>query len=279
VAAAADAGLVASGYVVARRKSAVAAEVTGKVTELLVDEGSVVREGDVIARLDTTLAEKDVSLARSRESAAVANSDSIAADLADAERVLDRTSQLLQKGFSTAADLSKVEAHRNVLRAQLHQANEQILTSRLDVQRTTQLLEKYTIHAPFDGVVTERNAEVGELISPTSPGSGLVRNAVCTMIDTDSLEIDVDVNEAYIGRVRPGSRVSAILQSYPDWSIPASVFAFSPMANRDKATVGVRIALTGKDQRVVPGLDVKVTFQDDVAAEEPPPRNVNAAGN
>jgi len=262
----AAAGLSASGYVVARRKATVGAEITGKVVELLVDEGMVVQAGEVVARLDSVLAETDLSLARSRAASAEAAVTAIAADLRDAERILVRVQSLSQKSYASEADLTKAEARVAVLHAHLGQAQANLQTARLDAERSGTVLDKHKIRAPFGGVVVERSAQPGEIISPMSAGGGFTRTGICTIVDMDSIEIEVDVNEAFIGRVRTGGAVAAVLDAYPDWTIPAAVIAVVPTANREKATVKVRIGLNQKDTRVLPDMAVKVKFLDDAAA-------------
>ena len=258
--------LVASGYVVARRKAAVAAEVTGKVVELLVDEGMVVEAGQVLARLDDVLADKDYALARARAEAAEAAAAAIAADLADAERILNRTQTLSGKNYATEADLTKSQARAGVLRAQLRQAEAQLAAARLEAQRSGEVLAKHQIRAPFAGVVVERSAQPGEMISPLSAGGGFTRTGICTIVDMDSIEIEVDVNEASIGRLHAGTRVEARLDAYPDWIIPGAVIAIVPTANREKATVKVRIGMDTKDARTLPDMAIKVTFLEDSTA-------------
>jgi HlyD family secretion protein len=274
----AKAGLTASGYVVARRKATVAAEVTGKVVELLVEEGMVVAVGQVVARLDSLLAETDLTLAQSRATAAEAAAAAVAADLADAERILTRIRSLSQKSIASEADLTKAEARVGILRAQLSQAQAQMQTGQLDVQRNATVLDKHKIRAPFGGIVVERSAQPGEMISPISAGGGFTRTGICTIVDMDSIEIEVDVNEAFIGRVRTGGAISAVLDAYPDWTIPALVVAVVPTANREKATVKVRIALKQKDPRVLPDMAVKVRFhEEENAAPAPTAEAVSAA--
>src|SRR5262245_6029335 len=274
----ATAGLTASGYVVARRKATVAAEVTGKVVELLVEEGMVVEAGQVVARLDSLLAETDLTLARSRATAAEAAAAAVAADLADAERILSRIRSLSQKSIASEADLTKAEARVGILRAQLSQAEAQKQTAELEVQRNATVLDKHKIRAPFGGIVVERSAQPGEMISPISAGGGFTRTGICTIVDMDSIEIEVDVNEAFIGRVRAGAAISALLDAYPDWTIPAVVVAVVPTANREKATVKVRIALKRKDPRVLPDMAVKVRFhEEEKAAASPPAAAVSAS--
>jgi RND family efflux transporter MFP subunit len=255
-------GLSASGYVVARRKATVAAEITGRVVELFVDEGMVVRAGQVVARLDSVLAETDLSLARSKVAAVEAAANAVAAELRDAERIFGRVQSLSQKNIASEAELTKAEARVSILRAQLGQAQANLQTARLDVERSAKVLDKHGIRAPFDGVVVERSAQPGEVISPMSSG-GFTRTGICTIVDMDSIEIEVDVNEAFIGRVRPGGAILAVLDAYPNWTMPAAVIAVVPTANREKATVKVRIGLKQKDPRVLPDMAVKVKFLDD----------------
>ena len=273
-----DAGaLAASGYVVARRKATVAAEITGKVLEVLIEEGMTVTEGQVVARLDSVLAESDLALAQSRVEAADAAIGAISADLQDATRIMSRVHTLAQKNFATDADLTKAQARVGVLTAQLRQAQSVRDTARLDAERSASVLDKYKIRAPFGGVVIDRSAQPGEMISPMSVG-GFTRTGICTIVDMDSIEVEVDVNEAFIGRVVAGGPVTAVLDAYPDWSIPASVIAIVPTANREKATVKVRIRFEQKDPRILPDMAVKVTFMREANAGTPPP-NATASAN
>ncbi|MBR1144186.1 efflux RND transporter periplasmic adaptor subunit [Bradyrhizobium sp. AUGA SZCCT0431] len=254
--------LAASGYVVARRKATVAAEITGKVVEVFIDEGMTVSEGQVVARLDSVLAERDYELARSRAETANAAIAAINADLEDATRIMSRVQTLSQKNFATEADLTKAQARVGVLSAQLRQARSQFETANIDAKRSASVLDKHQIRAPFAGVVIDRSAQPGEMISPMSVG-GYTRTGICTIVDMDSIEIEVDVNEAFIGRVVAGGAVNAMLDAYPDWTIPASVIAIVPTANREKATVKVRIRFDKKDPRILPDMAVKVNFLAD----------------
>jgi HlyD family secretion protein len=259
--------LAASGYVVARRKATVAAEITGKVVEVFTDEGRTVTEGQVVARLDSVLAEKDYELARSRVETADAAVAAITAELEDATRIMSRVQTLSQKNFATEADLTKAQARVGVLSAQLRQAQSQFETAKIDAKRSASLLDKHQIRAPFAGVVIDRSAQPGEMISPMSVG-GFTRTGICTIVDMDSIEIEVDVNEAFIGRVSPGGAVHAVLDAYPDWTIPASVIAIVPTANREKATVKVRIRFEKKDPRILPDMAVKVNFLREAKAND-----------
>src|SRR6266850_717571 len=257
--------LAASGYVVARRKATVAAEITGKVVEVFIDEGMTVTDGQIVARLDSVLAEKDYELAQSRAEAADAAIAAITADLEDATRIMSRVQTLSQKNFATEADLTKAQARVGVLAAQLRQVQAQFETAKIDAKRSGSVLDKHKIRAPFAGVVIDRSAQPGEMISPMSVG-GFTRTGICTIVDMDSIEIEVDVNEAFIGRVAAGGAVNAVLDAYPDWTIPASVIAIVPTANREKATVKVRIRFEQKDPRILPDMAVKVNFVRDTKA-------------
>lgn len=262
--------LTASGYVVARRKATLAAEITGKVAEVLIEEGMTVEAGQVVARLDNVLAKKDYELSRSRAEAAEAAIGAIRADLEDAQRIFERTQSLAEKSYATQADLTKNHARVGVLQAQLRQTQSQLETAKIEALRSAALLEKHQIRSPFAGVVTDRSAQPGEMISPMSAGGSFTRTGICTVVDMNSLEVEADVNEAFVARIAPGAPVDARLDGYPDWTIPASVIGIVPTANREKATVKVRIRLNVKDPRILPDMAIKVTFRrNDPGAAEP----------
>lgn len=253
--------LVASGYIVARRTATVSAEITGRVQDVLVDEGMVVTKGQELARLDATLAGIDLELAKARVASAQAQIEGFSADLRDAERVLARTASLSKASNASEAELTRAQARAETLRAQLKGSRADLEVARISVARQTETVDRHIVRAPFNGVVIDKNAQPGEIISPMSSG-GFTRTGVCTLVDMDSLEVEVDVNEANIGRVRSGQKVEAVLDAYPDWKIPASVIAVVPRANRDKATIKVRIKLEQRDGRVLPDMGAKVTFLD-----------------
>ena len=263
--------LVASGFVVARRRATIAAEVTGKVVELLVEEGMVVEAGQVLARLDDVVANKDYALAQARAEASDAAVAAIAADLRDAERILNRTQTLLEKNVASEANLDRSQARVGVLRAQLRQAEAQRSAARLEAQRFEVVLGKHQIRAPFAGIVVDRSAQPGEMISPLSAGGGFTRTGICTIVDVNSIEVEVDVNEASIGRLHAGIRVAAVLDAYPGRTVPGAVIAIVPTANREKATVKIRVGLETKDPRILPDMAIKVTFLEDGAARSDSP--------
>ncbi len=253
--------LVASGYIVARRTATVSSEITGRVQDVLVDEGMVVTKGQELARLDATLASIDLELSKARVASAQAQIEGFSADLRDAERILARTASLSKASNVSEAELTRSQARAETLRAQLKGAKADLEIARIAVARQTETVDRHIVRAPFDGVVIDKNAQPGEIISPMSSG-GFTRTGVCTLVDMESLEVEVDVNEANIGRVRPGQKVEAVLDAYPDWKIPSSVIAVVPRANRDKATIKVRIKLEQRDGRVLPDMGAKVTFLD-----------------
>jgi HlyD family secretion protein len=252
--------LVSSGYVVARRRATVAAEITGRVAEVLVEEGMIVKKGQVLARLDDTLASTDYATANSRVESAGASLAATRAELADVERIQKRTQELARSHLVSEADVTKADTQTDDFRAQVARAEAELTSARSDAKHAFEVLGKHRIVAPFDGVVTDKNAQPGEIISPMSAGGGFTRTGICTLVDMDSLEIEVDVNEAYISRVKAEQPVTATLDAYPDWSIPARVIAIVPTANREKATVRVRIALLSKDPRILPDMAVKVSM-------------------
>jgi RND family efflux transporter MFP subunit len=258
----ADTGSVldASGYVTARRQATVSAKITGKVTEVLLEEGMQVEEGAVLARLDDTEARAQLALARAQLTAARSQLAEIRALLEQAERDYDRQKRLAEQQLIAAQALDAALAQRDMLRARLAAAGEQVRVATESVDVAQVQLDNTVIRAPFSGVVVAKAAQPGEMISPISAGGGFTRTGIGTIVDMDSLEIQVDVNEAFINRVAPGQPVEAMLNAYPDWRIPGEVIAIIPTADRSKATVKVRIALKLRDRRIVPDMGVRVAF-------------------
>ena len=253
-------GLTASGYVVARTRATVAAEVTGRVVEVRVEEGQAVRAGQVLAILDGALATVDAASAQARAVSAQAALESATLQYAQAQRDLTRAQSLVKGGYVSDASLQATALKARVAAAQQDLSKAQLAAARSDSNRTRVQLSKYEIRAPFSGIVIDKAAQPGEIISPLSAGGGFTRTGICTLVDMDSLEIEVDVNEAYIGRVSVGQKVEAVLDAFPDTLLPARVIAKIPTASRDKATVRVRIGFDSKDVRILPEMAVKVTF-------------------
>jgi RND family efflux transporter MFP subunit len=245
--------LVASGYVVARREATVASETTGRLTEVRVEEGQHVRRGEVIAVLSPTLARAQYASSVARAAAADAN-------VAEARRDLDRTRALSQQGFASDAAMTSSQAAYDAALANRNAAH-------ADAASYNAQLEYFQIRAPFDGIVVDKAAQVGEMISPLSAGGGFTRTGICTIVDMTSLEIEVDVSEAYIARVHENQRVEATLDAYPDQTFPAHVIATIPSADRSRATVRVRIGFDHLDPRILPEMAISVRFlMDDAAA-------------
>ena len=224
--------LDASGYVVARRRATVSSKVTGKVMKVFIEEGMYVEEGQLLAQLDDSTMRADLNYSKSQ--------------LNEARRIFNRTRELAKEELASQASLDAARASLEGLEA-LNAVRQQIVN---DMQ----------ILAPFSGVVVYKAAQPGEMISPVSAGGGFTNTGICTIVDMDSLEVEVDVNEAFINRVKPGQPVITNLNAYPKWDIPSEVIAIIPTADRNKATVKVRIALLEKDERVLPDMGSRVSF-------------------
>jgi RND family efflux transporter MFP subunit len=252
--------LDASGYVTARRQATVSAKITGKVTEVLIEEGQRVAEGAVLARLDDTEAKAQLTLARAQLAAARSQEGEIRAQLAQAERDYARQQELHARQLVAAQSLDAALAQRDMLRARLANNVEQVRVAGESVSVAQVQLDNTVIRAPFSGVVIAKAAQPGEMISPISAGGGFTRTGIGTIVDMDSLEVQVDVNESFINRVTAEQPVEATLNAYPDWKVPGSVIAIIPTADRSKATVKVRVAIKSKDARIVPDMGVRVAF-------------------
>lgn len=259
---AANTVLNASGYVTARRQATVSSKFTGKVKEVLIEEGMQVDEGQVLARLDDSNLATSYALAEAQLQSAKTALAETRALLTEARANYKRTLNLVERKLSSQAEMDRARAQADSLEAQLErkQADVKVAEKQLDVYR--QELDDTIIRAPFAGVVVAKNAQPGEMISPISAGGGFTRTGIGTIVDMSSLEIEIDVNEAYINRVEPGQKVVATLDAYPDWAIPAHVIAIIPTADRQKATVEVRVGFDELDSRILPDMGVKVAFQE-----------------
>lgn len=255
--------LNASGYVTARREATVSSKVTGKVIAVLIEEGMKVTNGQVLARLDDSNVAAALAVAKAQLLSAEAAVDETRAQLKQANADYERVSELAQRKISSQSDLDQAEASAKSLQAHLEWQETQIGVARSQVDMSQQDLDDMTIRAPFDGVVTTKDAQPGEMISPVSAGGGYTRTGIGTVVDMKSLEIDIDVNENYINRVEAGQAVMATLDAYPDWKIPCKVIAIVPTADRDKSTVKVRVGFNQLAPRILPDMSVKVSFQND----------------
>jgi HlyD family secretion protein len=253
--------LNASGYVTARRDATVSSKVTGKVVEVLVEEGMKVEAGQVLARIDPSNVEKGLQLAEAQLESARKNLEETRANLDQAEREFRRVSRLATEKIASQSDLDRADAEAKSLAARLERQKADIAVAVSEVAIWRQQLDDTIIRAPFAGVVTSKDSQPGEMISPMSAGGSFTRTGICTIVDMSSLEIEVDVSENYINRVQSGRPVEATLDSYPEWRIPAKVIAIIPTADRQKATVKVRVGFEKLDPRILPDMGVKVAFQ------------------
>lgn len=263
--------LDATGYVVARRISTVSSKVTGRVAEIYVEEGQQVEKNQIVARLDDSNTVKSVELSKAELRSARTLVAETQARLTEAKLTLERNTELARQQLVSAAALDKARADFESLHAQLDARNADVEVSRKRLALQQQNLDDLTLRAPFAGVVISKDSQPGEMISPISAGGGFTRTGICTLVDMSSLEIEVDVNESYIQRVRPEQFVQAVLEAYPEWKIPAKVIAIIPAADRQKATVKVRIGFQVSDPRILPDMGVKVAFlnTEPVAEEKP----------
>lgn len=253
--------LDASGYITPRQIATVSAEVTGLIVSVDVEEGMTVKAGQVLARIDDIQARINLDLAKAQTRTREALLQSLKVDYTEAVRELKRIQNLERAGnFSSESQLTKAQTLEQKLKANIASAEADLAAAHLQVAYQQNVVEDHVIRAPFSGVVTAKNAQAGEIMSPSAAGGGFTRTGICTIVDMESLEIQVDVNEAYIGRVTEGQQVTAVLDAYPGWQIPASVIAVIPTADRAKATVRVRIRILEKNSKILPDMGVKVSF-------------------
>ncbi|HET7558166.1 MAG TPA: efflux RND transporter periplasmic adaptor subunit [Rhodanobacteraceae bacterium] len=267
-----DAGAVlqATGYVVARREATVSAQITGTLTEVLVEEGEHVKKGQILARLDDSGYRAALDAAKAQYAAAQAQVGQARAQLEQAQHDAKRLESVAARGLVSKQQAEQARTQAVTAQATLLAARKDAQAAAAQVASAQVNFDYCVVRAPFDGVITDKAAQVGEIVSPFSAGGGFTRTGVATIVDMDSLEVDVDVNEAYIGRVQPDMPVEAILDAYPDWRIPAHVIAIIPSADRSKATVKVRIAFDQKDPRIIPEMGVRVSFLEKRAANAKP---------
>ena len=255
--------LDATGYVVARRMATVSAKITGKVREVLIEEGQRVEAGDVMARLDPVDADAQRNLSASQLDAAQSQIVGSQAQLKEAEANAARLGALVGQRLVSRAQFEQAVAQRDALRAQVATAQRNAQVARNSLAIASNGVDNTVVRAPFAGIVIAKSAQPGEIVSPLSAGGGFTRTGIGTIVDMDSLEVEVEVGEAFIGRVKPGMRTETVLNAYQDWKIPGKVIAIIPAADRGKATVKVRVGLDAKDPRIVPDMGARVGFLDD----------------
>ena len=255
--------LAANGYVVARRRATVSSKITGKVMEVNVEEGMAVKEGQVLARLDDANYKAALALAEAQTAAARRAVKENEVRLAEAKLTLGRMSALFKEGVVGQADVDTAKAQVDSIAARISALEEAIKVNERQSDLAKTDLDNTVIRAPFSGVAISKDAQAGEMVSPVSAGGGFTRTGICTIVDMRSLEVETDVNENYINRVKPDQDVTVILNAYPEWEIPAHVITTVPTADRQKATVLVRIGFKKLDPKILPDMGVKVNFLRD----------------
>jgi RND family efflux transporter MFP subunit len=255
--------LDASGYVVARRQATVSSKITGKVVEVLIEEGQRVEVNEVVARLDDANAVAQVAQSSAQREQAVASLRAAQVAFENAVPTFERNKQQFARQIISAQDFDSAKANYDAARTSLEVAARAVEVAEASLALAQRNLDDTVVRAPFGGIVTVKAAQEGEMVSPVSAGGGFTRTGIGTIVDMDSLEVEVDVSENFINRVRPDQDVSVKLNAYPDWEIPARVIAIIPTADRAKATVKVRVALDERDARILPEMGVRVAFLDD----------------
>jgi RND family efflux transporter MFP subunit len=261
--------LNASGYVVARREATVSAKVTGKIAAVLIEEGMVVEEGQLLAQLDDQTLRPQLDLAETQLEARRAELAEVAVRRAEAEREQSRLERLKTESLSSEREVDRAQSEVAALRARFAALERAVNVAEATVRVSAQAIEDLEVRAPFAGVIVSKNAQPGEMVSPISAGGGFTRTGIATLIDMSSREIEVDVNESFINRVHAGQKTEAVLDAYPDWVIPSHVINIVPTADRQKATVKVRIGFDELDPRILSNMGIKVTFLDSSGHDEP----------
>ena len=256
-----DAALDASGYVVARRQATVSAKITGRVAEVLIEEGQKVSAGDIIARLDDSMTRAALEQARAQLAQALASLEAARIALADARPIYERNVKQHAAGVISTQAFEDARAAYHAVEADLAVKERAVDVARANLAIAERNQEDTIVRAPFDGIVTVKAAQPGEIVSPVSAGGGFTRTGICTIVDMSSLEVEVDVSENFINRVQPGQPAVIRLNAYPDWEIPAEVIAVVPTADRARATVKVRVGFKERDGRILPEMGARVTFR------------------
>ncbi len=268
--------LDASGYIVARRRATVSSKITGKVVEVDLEEGQRVEAGEIVARLDDSnwRAAVDQATAQVQQSEASLAASQTAFN--DSKPIFERNKKQKEAAVISAQDFDQAQASFNASQSNLLVAQRTVQSARASLEMAKRNLDDTIVRAPFSGVVTEKAAQPGEMVSPMSAGGGFTRTGIGTIVDMDSLEVEVDVSENFINRVKPQQPVAIKLNAYPDWEIPGAVIATIPTADRSKATVKVRIAIKQKDPRIIPEMGARVSF---LTEQEPTTAGVTPAAS
>jgi HlyD family secretion protein len=258
-----EAILNASGYVTPRRRATIAAKITGRVTGVFFDEGTRVHQGQLLATLDDSDVKRVLDSAKADRNSSQAAIADLQVQLRLAEIQLRRAQELRTAGVQSQEQLDTSSSAADSLKAKIELARQQVQSSEARIREAQQAVDNCVITAPYEGIVVSKDAQVGEMVSPVSAGGGFTRTGIATIVDMKSNEIEVDVNESYIARVKDGQKVTAILDAYPNWEIPSHVRTVIPTADRQKATVKVRISFDKLDPRILPDMGIKVTFLSD----------------
>jgi RND family efflux transporter MFP subunit len=261
--------LDATGYVVARRMATVSSKITGKVRDIMIEEGQRIEAGQVMATLDPIDANAQRDLAGAQLLASQSQIESVRAQLRDAETNATRLGALVGQKLVSRAQYDQAVSQRDALRAQVTTAQRNAQVANDSLRIAEHGVDNTVVRAPFAGVVIAKAAQPGEIVSPLSAGGGFTRTGIGTIVDMDSLEVEVDVGEAFIGRVKPGMPTETVLNAYPDWKIPGKVIAIIPTADRGKATVKVRVGMDAKDARIVPDMGARVSFLEATKPTQP----------
>lgn len=267
-----NSALDASGYVVARRQATVASKITGRVLEVLIEEGQEVQQDQVIARLDDTNTHAELDQARAQVAQAEASLQATKVALDDARRIYTRNQQQYAAQVISAQDFDNAQVLFNTAQSDFNVREKALAVARATLETAQRAQNDTIVRAPFAGVVTVKAAQPGEIVSPISAGGGFTRTGIGTIVDMASLEVEVDVSENFINRVHPGQKVTVRLNAYPDWSIPAAVIAVIPTADRAKATVKVRVGFKERDARILPEMGARVSFLSEPKSKEPQPK-------
>src|SRR5260221_922413 len=264
----------ASGYITARRRATIDAKITGRVTGVFFDEGTRVAEGQLLATLDDADVKRSLDSAKADRDAAQAAIADYEVQLKNARILLHRAEQLQKAGVQTQEALDNASTAADSLKAKIELAKQQVAAAESRIGVAQQAVDNCTIRAPFAGIVVSKDAQVGEMVSPISAGGGFTRTGIATIVDMHSNEIEVDVNESYIARVENGQQVTATLDAYPDKPIPSKVRTVIPTADRQKATVKVRITIINLEKYnfILPDMGVKVAFLEN---EKPAAKDKN----
>jgi RND family efflux transporter MFP subunit len=265
-----NSALDASGYVVARRQATVASKITGRVLEVLIEEGQEVQQDQVIARLDDTNTRAELDQGRAQRAQAEASLQAAKIALDDARRIYTRNQQQYAAQVISAQDFDNAQVLFNTAQSEFNVREKALAVARATLETAQRAQNDTIVRAPFAGVVTVKAAQPGEIVSPISAGGGFTRTGIGTIVDMASLEVEVDVSENFINRVHPGQKATVRLNAYPDWSIPAEVIAVIPTADRAKATVKVRVGFKERDARILPEMGARVSFLSKPQSKEEP---------